>query len=75
MNFKKSSTECFVEMFGTNTMWRVRVFVTHKRVSEGQENVGDEERRPVTATTEVKVHKVNEIVRKDRRLNWEQELG
>lgn len=47
----------------------MRVFVTHKRVSEGQENVGDEERRPVTATTEVKVHKVNEIVRKDRRLN------
>nr|CAH7723473.1 unnamed protein product [Callosobruchus chinensis] len=52
-------------------MSRTRVFEWHKRFSEGREEVEDDERtgRPVTSRIEENIKKVNEIVRKDRRLS------
>nr|CAH7718695.1 unnamed protein product [Callosobruchus chinensis] len=52
-------------------MSRTRVFEWHKRFSEGREEVEDVERtgRPVTSRIEENIKKVNEIVRKDRRLS------
>nr|CAH7743651.1 unnamed protein product [Callosobruchus chinensis] len=59
------------EVFGDNCMSRTRVFEWHKRFSEGREEVEDDERtgRPVTSRIEENIKKVNEIVRKDRRLS------
>nr|CAH7751414.1 unnamed protein product [Callosobruchus chinensis] len=70
----KSPSECFQllkEVFGDNCMSRTRVFEWHKRFSEGREEVEDDERtgRPVTSRIEENIKKVNEIVRKDRRLS------
>nr|CAH7718403.1 unnamed protein product [Callosobruchus chinensis] len=69
----KSPSECFQllkEVFGDNCMSRTRVFEWHKRFSEGREEVEDDERtgRPVTSRIEENIKKVNEIVRKDRRV-------
>lgn len=59
------------EVFGENVMSRARVFEWHKRFSEGREEVEDDERpgRPVSVKTEENAQKINEIVRKDRRLS------
>ena len=59
------------EEFGDNAMSRVRVFIWHKGFSEGREEVEDDKRpcRSVTSRTEGNVQKINEIVRKDRRLS------
>jgi len=59
------------ELSGDNAMSRARVFVWDKRFSEGREEVEDDERpgRSVTSRTEGNVQKINEIVRKDRRLS------
>nr|CAH7740212.1 unnamed protein product [Callosobruchus chinensis] len=70
----KSPSECFQllkEVFGDNCMSRTRVFEWHKRFSEGREEFEDDERtgRPVTSRIEENIKKVNEIVRKDRRLS------
>nr|CAH7719676.1 unnamed protein product [Callosobruchus chinensis] len=70
----KSPSECFQllkEVLGDNCMSRTRVFEWHKRFSEGREEVEDDERtgRPVTSRIEENIKKVNEIVRKDRRLS------
>ena len=50
---------------------RARVFVWHKRFSEGREIVKDDEcpGRPCTSRTEENVEKISQIVRKDRRLS------
>ena len=70
VKLKKSPMECFQmlkEVFGDNAMSRARVFLWHKRFSEGREEVEDDERpgRSVTSRTEGNVQKINEIVRKD----------
>ncbi|XP_064486050.1 protein GVQW3-like [Ornithodoros turicata] len=70
----KSPSECLKlvqEVYDDNAMSRMRVFEWHKRFTEGWENVEDDERpgRPVTATTEEVVEKINAIVRNDRRLS------
>lgn len=74
VKLRKPPSECFQllkEVFGDNCMSRTRVFEWHKRFSEGREEVEDDERtgRPVTSRIEENVKKVNEIVRKDRRLS------
>ncbi|XP_064479996.1 protein GVQW3-like [Ornithodoros turicata] len=71
---KKSPSECLKllqEVYGDNAMSRTRVFEWHKRFADGREKVEDDESpdRPVTATTEENIAKINAVVRNDRRLS------
>jgi hypothetical protein len=71
---KKTLTECFQvlkEVYDDNIMPCTRVFEWHKRFTEKQEEVEDDERlgRPLASKTKGNVEKISEIVRKDRHLS------
>ncbi|KAL4131067.1 hypothetical protein QTP88_008418 [Uroleucon formosanum] len=70
----KSATESFnllTEVYGDSVLSRPRVFEWHKRFREGREEVEDNQRvgRPCSSKTNDNISKINEIVRKDRRLS------
>lgn len=59
------------QVYGDDSLSRARVFVWHKRFSDGRDSVEDNERpgRPVTVSTSQKIARISEMVRKDRRLS------
>ena len=65
------------DVYGDNLMSCSRVFETLKRFSEGRVEVeGDEHPdRPSTSKTDQNIHKISEIVRKDRRLSVRMIVG
>ena len=70
----KNATECFQmlkNVYGDECLSRTQVFLWHKRFLEGRESVEDDPRpgRPVTASTDENVKKIEQIVRIDRRLS------
>ncbi|XP_015376246.1 PREDICTED: putative uncharacterized protein FLJ37770 [Diuraphis noxia] len=74
MKLGKSATECFnllTEVYGDSVLSRPRVFEWHKRFREGREEVEDDLRvgRPCCSKTNDNISKINEIVRKYRRLD------
>ena len=73
VKLKKSATKTFqllTEAYGVDCMSRARVFEWHERFSEGRESVKDDDRpgRPHTAVTDENTEKVQDVIRKDRRL-------
>lgn len=74
VKLNKTPTECCAmlkEVYGEESLSRARVFEWYKRFREGREDVNDDERpgRPSTSRTDENINKINEIVRKDRRLS------
>ena len=73
VKLKKFATKNFqllTEAYGENYMFRARVFEWHKRFSEGRESLKNDDRpsRPSTAVTDDNIEKVQDVIRKDRRL-------
>jgi len=59
-----------MQVYGDNVMKKTAVYNWVKRISEGRENVTDEERsgRPATSRTEENIANVRQIVLENRRL-------
>ncbi|XP_025415968.1 protein GVQW3-like [Sipha flava] len=70
----KSATKSFnllTEVYGDSVLSRPRVFEWYKRFREGSEEIEGNQRvgRPCSSKTNDNISKINEIVRKDRRLS------
>ena len=73
VKMKKSTTETFqllTEAYGEDCMSRACMFEWHKRFSEGRESLKDDDcpGHPRTAVTDDNIEKVQDVIRKDRRL-------
>lgn len=74
MKFGKSATESlrlFTDVYGNAVMSRARVFKWHNRFFEGRIEVEDEQRVGCSCSlkTDDNISKINDIVRKYRRLS------
>jgi len=72
LKLKETATEAFsllCEVYTENTLSRDHMFEWHKRLSEGREDVEDDDRpgRTLTMKTDKIVEKMRSLVRTDRR--------